>query len=95
MTDYEHEIEVKLFTMRDLAKTSNSMQAAEALLKLVSSYTKSVISDILEQYGVSVPLNATKPVLVNALVRMIVTEAVLDKTWQRWLLRTLGGIYGD
>lgn len=89
MTDYDREIEVKLFTMRDLAKASNSMQATEALLKLVSSYTKSVISDMLELYGVLVPLNATKPVLVNALVRMIVTETVLDKSWQRRLFRTL------
>ncbi len=44
---------------------------------------------MLEQYGVSVPLGATKPMLVNALVRVIVTEAVLDKSWQRWVLRTL------
>ena len=89
MTNYDREIDVKLCTMRDLAKASNSMQAAEALLKLVSSYTKSVIADMLEQYGVSVPLNAAKPVLVNALVRMIITEAVLDKSWQRRLFKIL------
>ncbi len=89
MTDYEREVYAKLPTMRELAKATNSMQATEALTKLVSSYNKTFIADMLEQYGVSVPLGATKPMLVNALVRVIVTEAVLDKSWQRWVLRTL------
>ena len=38
---------------------------------------------MLEQYGVSVPLNATKPMLANALVRFIVADTVFEKSWQK------------
>ena len=89
MTDYEREIEVKVLTMRDLAKTTNSEQATEALTKLASSYNKSVLADMLEYYNISAPLNAAKPILVNMLVRTIVTEAVITKSWQRWFFKMM------
>ena len=89
MTNYEREIEVKVLTMRELAKATNSEQASEALTKLASSYNKSVLADMLEYYGISAPLNAAKPILVNKLVNTIVTETVIDKSWQRWFFRMM------
>ncbi len=92
MTDYDREVETTLFTMRNLAKANNSTEAKKALTKLASRYNKFFIADMLEQYGVPVPLKATKPILVDRLVYMIVTEAVIDKSWERWFFKTLAAI---
>lgn len=89
MTEYQREIKVKLFTMRDLAKNTNHKQAKETISKLAYSYNKSVIADILKQAGIAVPQNATKTILVNKLVHTIVTEAVIDKSWQRWFFKMM------
>ena len=72
--------QVKLSTMRDFAAATNHAQARDALTKLAFTYSKSVLADMLEQYGVYIPLNATKPMLANVLVRMIVTDTVFDKS---------------
>lgn len=90
MTDYERDIEAKVLTMRDLAKNTNSTQATEILTKLVSSYPKYIIADMLEYYNAPAPLQATKSMLVNKLVRHLVTEAVLSKVcWKRWILKMM------
>ena len=89
MTDYDRELEVKVLTMRELAKNTNSEQAQEILTKLASSYSKFEIIDMLEYYGDDVITNATKPMLVYHLVHLIVTEAVIDRNWGKMFFKAL------
>ncbi len=89
MTEYEQEIDARLTIIRELAKFPNRKYAQEAISKIVYSYDKTTLTDILENYGVNVPLNAPKNAIANAIINRAITEAFLSQNWEAMLRSVL------